>query len=139
MTEQILQIPLTKLRVSTSNTRKDIDAGQEDASVSGLAQSIRERGLLNPISVRSLTDGSYEILAGPRRFLACKLLGTTAVPGIVRAVTGDVGAVALSLIENVHRADMHPLDKAEACRQLRDQYQGNLPGCRTAIAPRWWR
>ena len=126
MTDQILQLPLSQLRVSSSNTRKNIDAGQEDSSVTGLAQSIRERGVLNPISVRQLADGSYEILAGQRRYLACKLLNMSTIPAIVRAVTADTDAVALSLIENVQRADMHPLDKAEAYQQLREQYQGNL-------------
>ena len=112
MTDQVLQIPIAALRVAAANTRKDKDAGQEDTGLAGLAQSIKENGLLNPLTVRSLGDGSYEIVAGQRRYLACKQLGMPAIPAIVRDQVSETGAIALSLIENVQRADMHPLDKA---------------------------
>src|SRR5690348_16408207 len=110
----ILQVPLTALRIAGANTRKDTSAGQEDSGIAGLAQSIRQQGLLNPLSVRPLGDGTYEIVAGQRRYLACKQLELTTVPVIVRDQLSDTSAVALSLIENVQRADMHPLDKAKA-------------------------
>lgn len=126
MTEQVLQIPVASLRVAAANTRKDKDAGQEDSGLAGLAQSIRENGLLNPLTVRLLDDGSYEILAGQRRYLACKHLGMATIPAIVRNQVSETGAVALSLIENVQRADMHPLDKANAYEELRSKYSGNL-------------
>jgi ParB/RepB/Spo0J family partition protein len=126
MTEQILQIPVASLRVAAANTRKDKDAGQEDTGLAGLAQSIKENGLLNPLTVRPLADGSYEIVAGQRRYLACKQLGMVTIPAIVRDRVSDTGAVALSLIENVQRADMHPLDKAKAYNELREKYSGNL-------------
>lgn len=126
MAEQVVELSLEKLRVSAANTRKDTDAGQEESSVAGLAQSIREHGLLNPITVQPLPDGSYAIVAGQRRFLACKQLQMQTIPAIIRTNVDETGAVALSLIENVQRADMHPLDKAEAYRQLRDRYSGNL-------------
>jgi ParB/RepB/Spo0J family partition protein len=126
MIEQVLQIPVESLRIAAANTRKDKDAGQEDTSLAGLAQSIKEIGLLNPLTVRALEDGSYEIVAGQRRFLACKQLGMAAIPAIVRNQVSETGAVALSLIENVQRADMHPLDKANAYQELREKYSGNL-------------
>jgi len=126
MPDQVLQIPLDRLRVGAANTRKDTDAGQEDASITGLAQSIKQHGLLNPLTVRSLADGTYEIIAGQRRYLACRELGLATVAVIVRQEVSDTSAVALSLIENVQRADMHPLDKAKAYQDLRDHYEGNL-------------
>ncbi len=126
MTEQVLQVPLDALRVSSTNTRKDTEAGQEDASIAGLAQSIKKHGLVNPLTIRSLGDGTYEIIAGQRRYLACKELGLATVPAIVRDHVSDTSGVALSLIENVQRADMHPLDKARAYHELREYYQGNL-------------
>ena len=126
MSDQVLQIPIAALRVGTANTRKDTDAGQEDTGLAGLAQSIKENGLLNPLTVRPVGDGTYDIVAGQRRYLACKQLGMTAIPSIVREQVSDTGAVALSLIENVQRADMHPLDKANAYKELRDKYTGNL-------------
>lgn len=122
----ILQVPLTALRIAGANTRKDTSAGQEDSGIAGLAQSIRQQGLLNPLTVRPLGDGTYEIVAGQRRYLACKQLELTTVPVIVRDQLSDTSAVALSLIENVQRADMHPLDKAKAYQDLREQYKGNL-------------
>ena len=56
--------------VSETNTRKDLESGTEDASLDDLANSIKERGLLNPIMVRTRNDGMFEIIAGQRRFLA---------------------------------------------------------------------
>ena len=126
MAEQVLQVPIAALRVAAANTRKDTDAGQEDAGLAGLAQSIKENGLLNPLTVRPLKDGAYEIVAGQRRYLACRQLGMAMIPAIVRDQVSDTGAVALSLIENVQRADMHPLDKANAYKELREKYSGNL-------------
>jgi ParB family chromosome partitioning protein len=124
MPDQVLQVPLDRLRVSAANTRKDTDAGQEDASITGLAQSIRQQGLLNPLTIRPLGDGTYEIIAGQRRYLACRELGLATVAAIVREEVSDTSAVALSLIENVQRADMHPLDKARAYQDLKEHYEG---------------
>ncbi len=126
MAVHAVDVPISALRIASTNTRKDQQAGQEDASLTGLAQSIREQGLLNPLTVRALTDGTYEILAGQRRYLACKELGLDSVPVIIRQQVSDISAVALSLIENVQRADMHPLDKAAAFRELSEHYAGNL-------------
>ena len=111
-------IPLTKLVVSTLNVRKALDAGQEDSNVEQLAASIREKGLLSPLTVRPLTDGRFEILVGQRRYLACKLVPLDPVPCFIREGLSDTDAISLSLIENVHRADMHPIDKAKALQAL---------------------
>lgn len=126
MESHTLEVPIDSLVVSSANTRKDKEAGQEDASLAGLAQSIRVYGLLNPLTVRRNADGKFEILAGQRRYLACQQLGYTSVPVIVRQSVSETSAVALSLIENVQRADMHPVDKAEAFAALRDHHKGDL-------------
>ena len=126
MPEQVIDVPLSNLRVAAANTRKDTGAGQEDVSLQGLAQSIKEHGLLSPLVVRPVGDGSYEIIAGQRRYLACKDLGWSVVPVIVRGEVSETTAVTLSVIENVQRADMHPLDKAKAFTDLKDRHQGNL-------------
>ncbi|MDA8119593.1 MAG: ParB/RepB/Spo0J family partition protein, partial [Gammaproteobacteria bacterium] len=125
MTDNIVQVPVSQLCVSETNARKDSESGQEDADIAGLAQSIREHGLLNPLTVRALPSGGYEILAGQRRYLACLKLGMSEVPAMVRKVS-DSKAVALSLIENVQRADMHPIDKAHAFASIRDHYHGDM-------------
>lgn len=111
-------IPLTKLIVSILNVRKALDAGQEDSNVEELAASIREKGLLSPLTVRPLPDGLFEILVGQRRYLACKLVPLDPVPCLIREGLSDADAISLSLIENVHRADMHPIDKAKALQAL---------------------
>jgi ParB family chromosome partitioning protein len=119
MSETIRHLPLTALRVSASNTRKDTSAGQEDSSLQGLALSIKQHGLLNPLTVHQAADGMFDIIAGQRRYLACKELGLATVPVIVREPASDASAVALSVVENLQRADMHPLDKAKAFDELR--------------------
>ena len=111
-------IPLTKLVVSILNVRKALDAGQEDSNIEELAASIREKGLLSPLTVRPLADGRFEILVGQRRYLACKLVPLDPVPCLIREGLSDADAISLSLVENVHRADMHPIDKAKALQAL---------------------
>ena len=124
--DAILMVRLDRLRVARTNARKDTAAGEEDATLAGLAQSIKEHGLLNPPTVCEAEDGHYEILAGQRRYWACKELGLPEIPVIVRSRVSEARAVTLSLIENVQRADMHPLDKARAYDELRRHYASNL-------------
>jgi ParB/RepB/Spo0J family partition protein len=119
-------VPIDLLVVSATNARKDTQAGQEDASISGLAQSIGEVGLLNPLTVTRREDGKYEILAGQRRYLACKEAGVREVAVVVREKESQTSAVALSLIENVQRADMHPLDKSQAFHEIATHHDNNL-------------
>lgn len=116
------QIPISELIVSNLNARKDLQAGQEDSGIAELAASIREKGLLSPLVVRQVSEGRFEVLAGQRRFRACQQIGFDRVPCLVRDNVEDSEAVALSFIENVHRADMNPLDKAKALKALFERY-----------------
>lgn len=118
-----VDIALDKLLVSALNARKDLQAGQEDSGIDELASSIRQQGLLSPPIVRPTSDGRYEVLVGQRRLLACRKIGLDPVPCLVRDDLGDADAVTVSLVENVHRADMHPLDKARALKALYDRHQ----------------
>lgn len=118
-----MDIPLEKLIVSDLNARKDLHAGEEDSGIEELASSIRQQGLLSPPIVRPTADGHYEVLVGQRRLLACRRIKLDPVPCLVRDDLGDTDALALSLVENVHRADMHPLDKARALKALYDRHQ----------------
>ena len=128
---EVTELPLSAIRVSEFNTRKDLDAGTEDADIRDLADSIRENGLLNPITVSANEDRSFDIIAGQRRFLACQRLGMETIPAIVRADTDDGDATVLSLVENVHRAEMAPIDKARAYQSILDHY-----GSERAVAQR---
>ena len=115
---EIRDIGLSDIRLSDSNTRKDLDAGTEDTSIDDLANSIRENGLLSPIIVRATADGRYDLIAGQRRVLAYRTLNRTAIPAIIRNLD-DTEATIVSLVENVQRADMNPLDKARAFKGIR--------------------
>ena len=117
-----MEVPLARLVVSDLNARKDLHAGQEDSGIEELASSIRQQGLLSPPIVRLRDDGHYEVLVGQRRLYACRRIKLDPVPCLVRDDLGDTDAVALSLVENVHRADMHPLDKARALKALYDRH-----------------
>ncbi len=119
---QTQQIPLAAIDISKFNTRKDLSARNEDSSLDDLARSIAEQGLLNPPTLRQTAVGRYEVVAGQRRILACQQLGWQHIPAIVRDNLTDGQAIAISLIENVQRADMNPMDKARAYEALRRQY-----------------
>lgn len=119
---ELTEIPLSRISVSEFNARKDLDAGTEDTGIQDLQDSIRERGLLSPVTVRPQPDGNYEVVAGQRRVLACRQLGMASIPAIVRDDVGDTDATVISLVENVHRADMSPIDKARAYQRIQDTY-----------------
>jgi len=120
---EVKDIKLVDIELSEFNTRKDLNAGTEDTGIEDLANSIKEKGLLNPITVRRNNDGTYSLIAGQRRFLACKFLGWDTVPAIIRDITDDTDATIISLIENVHRADMNPIDKAKAYQMIYTKYE----------------
>ena len=121
MTMEVRDILISKISISDLNVRKNLDAGHEDSSLNDLAESIRKNGLLNPITVIKKGD-LYELVVGQRRFLACQNIGFDTIPAIIRDDISDADGVTLSLIENVHRADMHPIDKGRALQILYDTY-----------------
>ncbi len=84
-----------------------------EEALSELADSLREMGVIQPLIVRSVDDGSYEIVAGERRWRAAGMAGFTTVPVIVRTVS-DSESLEIALIENLQREDLNPLDTAEA-------------------------
>ena len=120
---EIMDIPLTSIKVSEFNARKDLGAGTEDGGLDDLANSIHEKGLLNPIIVKRNSDSTFNLIAGQRRFLACKKLGWRSIPAIIRDISDDTDATVISLIENIHRADMNPIDKARAYQKINEKYR----------------
>lgn len=122
---EVKEILLELIDTSDLNVRKDLDAGTEESSIDDLAESIRQKGLLSPITVRP--NGSrYELIVGQRRYLACRKLGLSSIRAIVRHGATDTDSKEISLVENVHRAEMHPLDKARALRELLETYNGDV-------------
>lgn len=96
-------------------TRMDQDALAE------LAESIRSQGVMQPILVRPLAEGRYEIVAGERRWRAARLAGLASVPALVRDVP-DGHALAIALIENIQREDLNPLEQATGMKRLIDEF-----------------
>lgn len=86
-----------------------------------LSESIKENGLLQPILVREYGEGRYQIIAGERRFRACKLAELTEIPAIVLD-RDDKAAAQIALIENIQREDLNPLEEAMAYRALKEEY-----------------
>ncbi|GAB6039948.1 ParB/RepB/Spo0J family partition protein [Endothiovibrio diazotrophicus] len=90
-------------------------------SLEELAASIRAQGVVQPIVVRPITAGRYEIIAGERRWRASQLAGLTEIPAVVREVP-DEAAVAMALIENIQRENLNPLEEAYALQRLIDEF-----------------
>jgi ParB family transcriptional regulator, chromosome partitioning protein len=90
-------------------------------SVLKLAESIKSQGVMQPVLVRPLPAGRYEIIAGERRFHAAKLAGLDEVPVLVKAVPDEAAAV-MALIENIQREDLNPLEEAQGLKRLIDEF-----------------
>ena len=112
----IQDIPLAKIRESKTNPRRFFD----EAKLAELAENIRQHGVLQPILLRPLPEGdagTFELVAGTRRYRASKLAKRESIPATVRELT-DAQALELQVIENVQRVDVHPLDEAQGYAAL---------------------
>jgi len=89
--------------------------------LSELAGSIKEHGIVQPVVVRPLDDGKYELIAGERRWRACQSLGMNKIPAVIRNY-GDLEAAAVALIENVQRENLNPLEEARAYKILMEDF-----------------
>jgi len=96
-----------------------IDMSEE--SLNELADSIRAQGLVQPIVVRPINGGRYEIIAGERRWRASKIAGLDLIPALVRDVS-DRSAIAMALIENIQRENLNPMEEANALHRLREEF-----------------
>ena len=110
---QVVEIPVAAIVPNQYQPRKVFD----QTEIQELAQTISEHGLLQPIVVREFRPGEYEIIAGERRFRAVKLLQWEKIPAIVEKMT-DAESASLALIENLQRAQLNPLEEAQAYKQL---------------------
>jgi ParB family chromosome partitioning protein len=93
----------------------------DEEALAALTASIREVGILQPILVRQVAEGEYELVAGERRWRAAKRAGMPTIPAIVRDVS-DLNSVQQALIENLHRQDLNPLEEAGAYQQLIEDF-----------------
>ena len=110
---ELRDLPLEMIVANPSQPRRAFD----EEGLVALARSIRERGVLQPVLVRPLPGGTYELIAGERRWRAAQIAGLTSVPAMVRP-DDDAASLELALIENMAREDLNPLEEARACAAL---------------------
>src|SRR5436190_20729883 len=110
---QFRDVPVELIRASPDQPRTAFDS----ASIDGLAASIAEAGVVQPVIVRPLADGRYELIAGERRWRAANEAGVEAIPALVRD-EDEAGRLQTALIENMAREDLNAVDEARACATL---------------------
>ncbi len=111
--EELRQIPVELLTVNPHQPRRIFD----DQALLTLAESIRALGVIQPVLVRPLPGGRYELIAGERRWRAAQLADLDMIPAVVRE-TGDAATLELAVIENMAREDLTPVEEARACAAL---------------------
>jgi len=116
--QQPSSLKLSQIKPGRYQPRTRMDEG----SLAELAQSIKSQGLMQPVLVRPLGAGSYEIIAGERRVRAAGIAGMDDVPVLVRDVPDETAAV-MALVENIQREDLNPLEEAQGLQRLIDEFQ----------------
>ena len=114
----LIEVDIDLVRPNPNQPRKHFD---EDA-LRELADSIKKHGLIMPIVVNNMENGKYMIIAGERRYRAAKMAGKTQIPIVIRSYT-DREIKEISLIENLQREDLNPIEAANAMKQLMDEYR----------------
>jgi ParB family chromosome partitioning protein len=117
ISDSLQYFPLDMIQPGKYQPRVDMS----EESLEELADSIRAQGLVQPIVVRPVADGHYEIIAGERRWRAAKLAGLDTIPALVRDVP-DRNAIAMALIENIQRENLNPMEEANALHRLREEF-----------------
>jgi len=132
----VSELPIDSIVPNPRQPRQHFD----EAALEELAQSIREVGLLQPLVVRPTAEGTYELIAGERRWRACQRAGLKTVPVVVRP-SGDQASLEMALVENLQRFDITPVESAKAFRRLiqefgltQEQVAERVGKSRTAVA-----
>ena len=112
-----LFLPISQVESCAAQPRKQFDPD----ALADLADSIRQHGIIQPLTVRKLQSGYYQIIAGERRWRAARMAGLTQVPVVV-IEADDRKAMELAMIENLQREDLNPMEEAEGYRTLMEQY-----------------
>jgi ParB family chromosome partitioning protein len=116
--DELAQLQVEALRPGKYQPRTRMD----ETSLAELADSIRARGVIQPIVVRPVNDGQYEILAGERRWRAARIAGLERIPAVVREVP-DEAALGIGLIENIQREDLNPIEEASGLKRLIEEFK----------------
>ena len=114
----VVTLRISEIEPNKNQPRKDFD----ENALAQLADSIAEHGVLQPLLVRPMTNGGYQLVAGERRWRASKMAGLSEVPVVVQEMT-DTEAMEIGLIENLQREDLNPIEEALGYRELIDSHQ----------------
>lgn len=113
----ILEIPINLIKANPYQPRNNFD----EQGLDDLANSIKEHGIIQPLVVNKISDDAYELIAGERRLRASLKIGLNKVPVVIRSIDKSK-KLELSLIENIQRKDLNPLDRAHAYQRLMDEF-----------------
>lgn len=114
---ELRDIPIDLIERSRFQPRRDMD----QAALQELADSIRQQGVMQPVVVRPLSEGRFELIAGERRWRATQLAELDSIPAIIRDVP-DEAAIAMALIENIQRENLNPIEEAFALHRLQEEF-----------------
>jgi ParB family transcriptional regulator, chromosome partitioning protein len=117
-TASVLEVPIAAVRPNPRQPRSHFD----EESLAGLTASIVELGVLQPVLVRVAGEGEYELIAGERRWRASKRAGRQTIPVVIRDADTDASLLEQALVENLHRADLNPMEEAAAYQQLIEDF-----------------
>lgn len=115
--EPVSTLRLSEIEPNREQPRKDFD----ENALAELADSIRQHGVIQPLMVRPMPDGTYQLVAGERRWRASRMAGLTEVPVVIRELS-DEQTMELALIENLQREDLNPIEEALGYRALMDNF-----------------
>lgn len=110
------ELDMNEIVPNRDQPRKTFD----EASIEELAQSIKQHGVLQPLLVRPIPSGGYQLVAGERRWRACRIAGLTKVPVVIKELT-DTETMEIAIIENLQREDLNPIEEAEGLQALIDK------------------
>ena len=116
--ERLRNIPIDLIQRGKYQPRVEMNV----AALEDLAASIKAQGVMQPIVIRSIAAQKYEIIAGERRWRASQMAGLSSIPAVVKQVS-DEAAIAMSLIENIQRENLNPIEEAMALKRLQDEFE----------------
>jgi len=115
--KEFTYLPLIKIRLGKYQPRQELDPKELEM----LSQSIKEKGVIQPIVVRRRGEGEFEIVVGARRYQAAKLLGINEIPAVIKELD-DKDALMFAIIENLQRKDLNPIEEALAFKRLIEEF-----------------
>ena len=118
---EFMRLSLSKIRAAKKQPRQRVS----DKELEELIQSIKEKGFIQPIVVRSIAGGEYEVVAGERRYQAAKSLGLKEIPTIIKEID-EKEAFIIAIVENLQRQDLNPIEEAQAFRRLINEFKFSL-------------